>query len=78
MPPQQIIDQAAFIYDACTRDIRVSPTASHRWDVWNGLGGNLVDTVDAAVLDELDSNYDLPVLLVEGGSWSDHSMPAAR
>ena len=70
MPHQQIIDQASYLYDACTEEIRVSPTTSHRWDVWNGLGGELVDTVDAAVLDELASSYDMPVLLVAGGYWS--------
>lgn len=70
MPHQQIIDQAGYLYDACTQEIRVSATASHRWEVWNGLGGELVDTVDAAVLDELASSYDMPVLLVEGGYWS--------
>jgi hypothetical protein len=68
MTPQQISDQAGFIYAACYEAIRVAPHGEG-WDVFDGVDGPLVGTVDAAVLDDIEANYDMPVQLIDGSDW---------
>lgn len=63
---QSVHDQAGYIYGSVFEEIRVSPNGE-RWDVRDGP---LVGTVDAAVLDDIDANYDMPVLRVDGSYWS--------
>jgi len=63
-----IQNQAGYVYSVCFDAITVAPNGA-QWDVFNGPGGSRVDTVDTAVLTELDNNYDLPVRLIDGSDW---------
>ncbi len=63
-----IRDQAAYVYDLCS-GIAVSANGD-RWDVFDGPDGPYVETVDTAVLVELNDSYDLPVRLVDGSYWN--------
>lgn len=64
--------RAALIYSECTQ-IAVEPRGDggpgDMWDIFDGPGGALVDTVTADVLIYLDANYDQPVRLLDGSDW---------
>jgi hypothetical protein len=63
-----IPEQAGSLYALCDEAIVVKPNGD-QWDVFDGPGGSYVDTVDTAVLIEVDDHYDMPVQLVDGADW---------
>lgn len=70
MTPHEISDQAGYLYASCYDEIRVAPNGD-RWDVFDGVGGPLIATVDTAVLDDIEANYDMPVQMIDGSAWPD-------
>lgn len=68
MTEKTVPEQAGSLYALCYDAIVVAPHGD-QWDVFDGPGGSYVDTVDTAVLIELDDHYNMSIQLADGSAW---------